>query len=228
MRYIKDKEELVMKKLICLFVIVVMSAIGVSAYPDSLWMNQDGETPGSLFTDQKASKIGDIITVLVVDQATATQTATGSRDRSSSISGEVKSWSTPALYDKNNIFSGIHTIVQNGANKPIWELESANEFSGSGKYAGNYSIRGQITTRVREVLPNKNMIVEGTSEVFVNAEKNTVTISGIVRPEDVTVNNTVLSTKLADAKVRMVGNGPVNDKTKRGVLETVMDWLWPF
>jgi flagellar L-ring protein FlgH len=72
------------------------------------------------------------------------------------------------------------------------------------------------------------MIVEGSSEVVVNSEKNTIAISGIVRPQDINANNTVLSTQLADAKVRMLGKGPLADKTKRGVFETILDWVWPF
>lgn len=219
-----------MKKIFVSIGMITVCVMGFGyAWADSLWMPAENTVAGSLFADHKASRIGDIITVLIVESSTVSQKTSSSRNRDSSISGEVKNWSMPRL-DKYslNLNPDITTKKADTANLPIWEVENSNKFSGGGTFSGNYTIRGQITTRIVEVLANRNLVVEGTSEVLINKEKNTVAVSGIVRPEDVTTNNTVLSTQLADAKVQVVGKGPLNDKTGRGVLETVLDWIWPF
>jgi flagellar L-ring protein precursor FlgH len=192
-------------------------------------MPAENTSTGSMFADHKATKIGDIITVLIVETATVSQKASSSRERDSNIKGEVKDWSMPRL-DKYslNLNPDITTRVSNPDSLPKWEIDTANKFSGGGTFSGNYTIRGQITTRIVEVLANKNLVLEGTSEVLINKEKNTIAVSGIVRPEDVSTNNTVMSTQLADAKVQIVGKGPLNDKTNRGLLEKLLDFVWPF
>lgn len=202
-------------------IVLLILLSSTTAFADSLWVAQETGQVESLYSDHKAAKVGDIVTVLIIEAATASQKAVSARDRKSSIAGEVKDWSTIDFYH------GPRTKIA-GANKPIWEIETANKFSGGGSYSGNYNIRGQISTRIVEVLPNKNMVIEGSSEVLINRERNTIVISGIVRPQDITVNNTVLSTQVADAKIRIVGKGPLHDKTGRGLLETLLDWFWPF
>ncbi len=200
-------------------IVVTMNTAGLC---DSLWTNEEGGTPDALSSDHRANKIGDIITVLIVESSSVSQKATSSRDRQSSINLEVKNWTQPEFYH------GLRTKIDRTTNLPIYEVEGASKFSGGGTYTGAYNIRAQITTKVIEVLPNKSLVVEGSSEVMVNAERNTVAISGIVRPQDIGPNNTVLSTQLADAKVRLIGKGPLADKTKRGVFERILDWIWPF
>lgn len=201
--------------------IVIMLFMAPSLiFADSLWNNKDA--PGqSLFSDQKAAKVGDTITVLIVENTVVSQKASSARDRKSSIDGEVKNWAMP-------IFSNDELKTKVADKKPIWKVENTNKFSGGGSYSGNFNIRSQITTCVIEVLPNNNLIIEGTSEVLINKEKNTIAVSGIVRPQDIGPANTILSTQLADAKVRILGKGPLHDKTGRGIVETLLDWLWPF
>lgn len=220
-----------MKKIYVSMCVIAVCCMGIfgSVWADSLWAPAENTVANSLFADHKASRIGDIITILIVESSTVSQKTTTSRNRDSTISGEVKNWSMPRL-DKYslNLNPDITTKKANSDNLPIWEIENSNKFSGGGTFAGNYTVRGQITTRIIEVLANKNLVVEGTSEVLINKEKNTVAVSGIVRPEDVTTSNTVLSTQLADAKVQIVGKGPLNDKTGRGLLERLLDVVWPF
>lgn len=203
-----------------LAVLVLLSAR--SGYCDSLWSTQDGGTPDALVTDHRAGKVGDIITVLIVESSSVNQKAASSRSRQSSINLEVKNWTQPRFYH------GLRTKVDRTTNMPIYEMQGAAKYSGGGTYTGAYDIQTQVTTKIIEVLPNKNMVIEGAAEVMVNAEKNTVAVSGIIRPQDISPNNTILSTQVADAKVRLIGKGPLQDKTKRGVFETILDWVWPF
>jgi flagellar L-ring protein FlgH len=193
-----------------------------AGYCDSLWTTQEGTAPDALVMDHRAGKVGDVITVLIVESSTVSQKATSSRDRQSAINLEVKNWSQPVFHH------GIGTKIDRTTNMPIYEVAGTGSYSGGGAYTGAYNIRAQVTTKIIEVLPNKNLVVEGSSEVLVNSERNTVAVSGIIRPQDIGPNNTVLSTQLADAKVRLIGKGPISDKTRRGIFETILDWIWPF
>jgi len=192
------------------------------ARADSLWKaGQKSNNNESLYVDQKAHRIGDIITVLIVESSSVSQNTSSSTSRESNIEGEVKDWFNL------NLAHGLHTSDNSGT-LPKWEIDASNEFSGGGSYKGNYNVQSQLTTRVTDVLPNGNLVIEGESQVKNNEELNTVAISGIVRPQDVGTDNTILSTLVADKKVYVKGKGPLSDKTKRGVLGSLLDWVWPF
>ncbi len=202
---------------------VLMLSCGIGpVYAGSLWnAAQATNKVESLYVDQKAHRIGDIITVLIVESAVVSQKASSSTSRDSNIKGEVKDWFNL------NFHHGPQTSSNTGS-LPKWEIDTANEFSGGGSYSGNYTVESEVTTRVVDVLPNGNLVIEGESVVKNNEELNTVAISGIVRPQDVGTDNTVLSTLVADKKVYVKGKGPLNDKTKRGLLGSLLDWVWPF
>lgn len=192
------------------------------AHADSLWtQGQPSDSNPSLYRDDRASQIGDIITVLIVEQAAMTQQATSNTTRDSNIKGEVKNW-------VNLQFKGIKVDTEQAGVLPKWEIDTQNEFEGTGSYKGDYAVTGTITTRVIDILTNGDLVIEGQSLVKNNEEENTIALSGIVRPQDIGPNNTILSTQVADKRIHVVGKGPINDKTKRGILGRLLDWVWPF
>ena len=85
-----------------------------------------------------------------------------------------------------------------------------------------------MTAIVREVLPNGNLIIQGTRAVAVNHEEQYITITGVIRPEDVNRDNVVLSTQVADANISIGGTGVVADKQRSGWGTWIFDFLWPF
>ena len=89
---------------------------------------------------------------------------------------------------------------------------------------GNFS--GNIAVTVVEVQPNGNMVVEGTQSIWQNKDEHKITLRGIVRRDDVTYENTVLSTKVADATVRFDGKGPLNAKQRQGILTQILNILF--
>ena len=210
-----------MKKSMMIF-IGLMVVINL-AYADSLWKQaQFADANTSLYRDDRASQIGDIITVLIVEQAAMTQQATSNTSRDSNIKGEVKDW-------VGLQFKGVKVDTDPATGiLPKWEIDTTNEFKGSGTYKGDYAVTGTITTRVIDILTNGDLVIEGKSMVKNNEEENIIALSGIVRPQDIGPNNTVLSTQVADKTIHVVGRGPINDKTKRGVLGKFLDWFWPF
>ena len=85
-----------------------------------------------------------------------------------------------------------------------------------------------MTAQVVDVLPNGNLIIEGNREVRVNAENQMITLTGMVRPRDITADNVIQSTYIADARIAYSGTGVLNDRQRPGWFTRVMDKVWPF
>ena len=83
----------------------------------------------------------------------------------------------------------------------------------------------QLQVLFKNVLPNGNLLIEGKRSIFINDEKKNIVITGIVRPEDISTDNTVSSSYVADAQITYEGFGPLTDKTKPGFLSRVLDWI---
>ena len=99
----------------------------------------------------------------------------------------------------------------------------------AGEHEGNIDrtqrVTGQIPARVVKVLDNGNMVLEGRRSVVVNNETQVITLSGVIRPEDVTSTNTVLSSQVADAEIQMEGRGVLAEAQRPGILFRFLDWL---
>ncbi|MGV8056617.1 MAG: flagellar basal body L-ring protein FlgH [Smithellaceae bacterium] len=105
---------------------------------------------------------------------------------------------------------------------------SKNALKGSGDTSRNSTLEARISASVLKVFDNGNMLIEGKRKLTVNAEDQYIIISGIVRPDDITAENTVASQYIADARIVYTGDGVVNDKMRPGWLTRVVDWVWPF
>ena len=180
----------------------------------SLWPADDHVF---LYGDKKALRVGDIITVRIVENAQAINTADTDLSRSSSANA---SFST---FFGNKKFLNLFKLGED-----LLTTSSENNHQGSGSTTRSGQLNATMTAVVREVLPNGNLIVEGTREVLVNYEKQFITLTGIVRPLDVDRNNVVLSTHLADASITIGGLGVVADKQRSGWGTWIFDFVWPF
>jgi flagellar L-ring protein precursor FlgH len=198
----------------------------------SLWQGEMAVT-SSLFTDRKARQINDIITVVISEQSTATRTATTTTGRQTTVDGKVDNWLT--IDNLRNLLRGIvskgndvKADQPNASNLPLWKLSAKHDFSGTGNTLRNDRFEAKITCLVKEILPNNNLVIQGQQSVTVNAEDQTIVLTGIVRPEDVTASNIVYSYNVADAKIQYAGKGPLGDKQRRGFFEFIGDVFWPF
>ena len=108
------------------------------------------------------------------------------------------------------------------------KYNSGNTFDGGGTINNSEQIVAQVTVRVIDVLPNGNMLIEGTRETAFSGEKQNVVLHGIVRPDDVTANNTVFSYNVADAKIQIVSKGTIADSQRKGWFTKIWDKLSPF
>jgi flagellar L-ring protein FlgH len=184
----------------------------------SLWTDQSDF--GDLFTNPKARRIGDIVTIRIVESSSATNKASTQTGRSSSVSAGVDNF-----FGLENKYSASSPFF-NPFGKVGGGLESGFDGSGTTKRSGD--LTATITARVVDIMPNGNLIVMGSREVMVNREKQQITLSGIVRPRDISAENEVLSNYIADAKIAYNGSGVINDRQRPGWLARVIDVIWPF
>ena len=172
----------------------------------SLW--SDGSSSSLFFQDAKASHIGDTVTVKIVENAKGTKDAKTKTGRSSKIDAKVGTGLTASI--------------------PALSGEFSNEADGSGTTSRSGELTADLTAVVTVVFPNGNMVIEGRREVYINNEKEYISLSGIIRPADIGAKNTVLSTVIADARIEYSGKGNLSDKQGPGWLVRVIDWIWPF
>ena len=184
----------------------------------SLW--QDNGPLSELFIDTKARRVGDIVTIKIVESSSATNKASTNTGRKSSLSGGVDSFfNMEKRYPSTHPFFNPFAKVQGG-------LES--DFDGSGTTKRSGDLTAFITTKVIEVLPNGNLKIEGNREVKVNNEKQLIVLSGMIRPRDISPGNIILSTYVADAKIEYSGSGVINDRQRPGWMARIFDIVWPF
>jgi len=110
----------------------------------------------------------------------------------------------------------------------LFSASLSTAFDGKGSSDRDGHVKAYITAVVEKVLFNGNLYISGQREVRVNNETQYITLSGVVRPKDITSSNEVSSTYVADARITYSGSGPVADKQRPGWLGRVVDYVWPF
>ena len=189
-------------KTLALFVTLIASAASVGATQPYLDLARG--TGG--IANQKAFEVGDIVTVLVVETASASTTAKTDANSKSEVSGG------PGLGILNQITD--------------WGLETETKFKGDGKSSRTGALNTQMSTRVVEQLPNGNLRLQGERVVEINGERQIITLTGIVRPRDVRADNTIESTLIADAQISYSGSGAVTDAHSPGLITRIANFLF--
>jgi flagellar L-ring protein precursor FlgH len=161
----------------------------------------------SMFADRKARRPGDLVTVIIVEQAQARQTAATSTGKDSEVS----------VGPGGGVLADLI---------PLLRLGGGDSFSADGSTTRGGSLTAKITTRVVESYSNNTMRIEGRQKIVINGEEQEIVLTGLVRTEDVAPDNTVLSTFVADAEISFVGTGMVADKNKPGLLTRLLNWLF--
>lgn len=175
-----------------------------------------------LFQDLRASKVGDLVTVNIVETSKANKKADTKSSRQSSIDAGITNMMG---YETKLKKFGIKPAF---SNTNMFNADMQNSFNGSGETSRDESMTASITARVIDVMPDGNLLIRGTREVRVNNETQFITLSGLIRPSDISPDNTVLSSYIADAKIAYTGRGPVSDKQRPGWLMRAVDFIWPF
>jgi flagellar L-ring protein precursor FlgH len=205
-----------------------MSDHSSSSSANSLWA--DGE---NLFSDIKARRVNDLVTILIVENLSGSGTADTTTTRDSSVDLELAEFLGMAkdfgIQDRS-LLHHLYNIGESDATKfnPSIKGSGKSDFKGEGDTNREGALNATITAKVVEVMPNGNLVLESRKELTINNETQILVLRGIARGEDITSANTLISTKLADAQVYYVGDGVIQEKQSPGWLVRISDHLWPF
>ncbi len=159
----------------------------------------------ALTADPRAARVGDLLTVLVYENSSASSSTDTSSDKSAGVQAEISSHNTGRR--------------QGG------QLALGDDFAGRGRVQRAGRLNAQLSMRVLEVGGNGDLVVAGQQIIDINGERNEIRISGRVRRADIAENNTVLSTRIADARIDYVGEGYLSDRARPGLVTKVLTWL---
>lgn len=168
----------------------------------SLW----GDGARNMFTDRKASQVGDLLTILISENATTSTTKSTSNSKSGS--------------QNINAGTGVFRFLMAAG------ASGSDNFKANGNATDTNTATGTVTVTVTEVMENGNFVVEGTQSIWNNKNEHKITLRGIVRPEDITFKNTIPSSKVADATLKFDGKGPLNAKQRQGILTQIFNILF--
>lgn len=176
-----------------------------------------------LFQDSKARRVGDILTIVLTEQTNASKSASTSTDKSTDVT-----IAAPNILGRTPAFKPLG--LANSADPIDFSvgLESDQEFEGTGDSSLSNALSGRITVTVAQVLSNGYLVVRGEKRLTINHGNEYVKISGIIRPQDILPDNSVLSTYVADARISYTGDGSVHEATQPGVLARILNKFWPF
>ena len=194
---------------------------------------REGAPGASLFSDLRARGVNDIVTIIISEQSASSRSATTKTSQDTSRTAGVNQF--PTVFDPiaRRFVQPLTSPILGNSQSPSeaaqqrFNLDMANNASHEGK--GNIDrtdkVTGQIAARVMRVLDNGNLLIEGRRAVLVNDDTQVITISGVIRPQDVTASNTILSSQIADAEIEMVGRGVTAEAQNPGFFYRILDWL---
>ena len=176
------------------------------------WTLPGRAQPGSLFADPKASRIGDALTVVITENASASNRTATSTDKSNKLN--------------------IGSTVPGGGNIldfiPLHSLKSnaQNRFQGKASTTRSANLSARVTVNVTGVKPNGDLVVEGVRTLKINGETEAIYLSGSVNPAFISRQNTVSSTNIADLRMEYTGRGAVTQGTRPGVIVRFLNWIF--
>ncbi len=179
------------------------------------------EQTTDLYKDSRASRVGDILLVEIVESSSGKNDASTTAERESSVEGGIsglfgfEKW----LAGKNSNFT---------PSKKSLTVDLTNDFEGTGDTSRNSRVSATISARVIEVTMEGNLLIQGYRETRVNNETQFIILSGLVRPRDITADNSIKSTHIANARIEYSGSGIISEKQQPGWLARSVDVLWPF
>src|SRR4030065_1973669 len=181
-----------MKYLLALAVFILTAGVdqAIAENDGSLW--SENRPQSFLFSDSKAGRVGDVVTVRIVESSKGNKKASTKTAKDSSLSTSISA------------FFGMSSDKLSQASVGA---ETSEKHDGAGSTSRSSELTAVITAGVIDVMPNGNLVIDGRREGVVNNETQLLSVTGTVRPEDIGPNNTVLSSYIADAKITYTGKG---------------------
>lgn len=182
---------------------------------NSLW--QQGSR--AFFRDQRAARVGDIlrVNVAIADQAKLDNKTDNQRDTEESVAA-------PQVFGLENPITDLTRADPNS----WFSLNGGSSTNSTGKIDRKETINTQVAALITQVLPNGNMVIEGSQEILVNYEIREVSVKGVIRPQDINSDNTIESTQIAQARIVYSGRGQISDKGQPRWGYQVIEAISPF
>jgi flagellar L-ring protein precursor FlgH len=168
----------------------------------------------SLFADHKAAQVGDAVTILIVESSSAVNGAETSTSRDSKLGAS-------AGFQNNRIFRELpygESVSVSGT--------TANGFKGTGSTSNKGSVQAKLSAKIVEIDDNGNLRIEGTRNILINKEEQIIKVSGTIRPQDISPDNTIYSYNISDAVISYKGEGAVSSVQGPGWFTKFLHWLF--
>jgi flagellar L-ring protein precursor FlgH len=182
----------------------------------SLWQ----ESSRSLVADFRAAHVGDLVMVVIDESPNAKGDAETKLDRTSTMS-----LGAPQLFGFAQAIQKAHPDLNM---QDVFDVMSKTNFDGSGETTRSSRVQAAMAVRVKKQLPNGDLFVEGTKVLMVNEEELHIYVSGVIRPEDISQDNSVRSSVVADAEIEFVGRGVLTENQSQGWLTRFLGAINPF
>jgi flagellar L-ring protein precursor FlgH len=186
------------------------------AAAESLWQQGSAQ---NMVGDKRAAGLGDILSILVQESSTA------SKDNSTKTS---KKTALDAKIDSFFYSPGASGLLTQKGQLPALKFSSSHDFDGGGTINNSEKIVARIAVRVVDVLPNQSLVIEGKRQTSFGGETQDIVLRGVVRPADISANNTVFSYNVADATIKFTGKGSVSETQRKGWFTRVWEKVTPF
>jgi len=175
---------------------------------------------GGYLQDTRAVRVGDVVVIRIDEAANASGGASTNlkRDGDGTTGASAMLGLVPAL---KKAYPSMDT-------DKLVEFATKNNFAGSGDTARKGQLSGNLAVRIAREMPNGDLFLEGTKVVLINNEEYHLYVSGLVRPTDISPDNSVISTRVADAQIEFTGRGDVADQQRKGWLIRALDSMNPF
>src|SRR5262245_32102118 len=188
----------------------------ISVQAQSLWKT---ESSRSMLSDKRAAAIGDLLTILVQENNSASKDNITQTSKKSSIDAAIEAF----FYSPD-----ASKLLTHNGKLPAVKMAGTQDFAGAGKINNNEKVTARIAVRVVDVLPNRNLVIEGSKPIAFSGELQDAVLRGVVRVEDITANNTVFSYNIADATIRYISKGTVTDNQRKGWFTKIWEKVTPF
>ncbi len=202
-----------MRYLIFSMIIVLGLLVPLPSSATSLF-DEDG---CDLITCDRAAQIGDLVTILISETTSATNRASTETDKSLNTDGQIS---------VKGFLQWIADLPETIA--PIEDLTFTPKetFQGDGRVSTAGTFTTQVTATVVDILPNGNLVIEGLRSITIAKDSAELTIRGVIRPDDVTIDNTILSSQIADMEVLYQGEGIIADRQHDGILSRIFNFFF--
>ncbi|MDP2078562.1 MAG: flagellar basal body L-ring protein FlgH [Sulfuricurvum sp.] len=183
-----------------------------------------GQGNSPLFSDQKAMRVNDIVTVVISETATSSNRAVKALAEADTVGLNGGAFTNAGTNSAiNSAASKLNGLANIG-----FSAGSSSEYAGSGTATKNASFTTTVSARVVKVMVNGNYFIVGRREIMVDDQKQIMQLSGVIRPYDIDQNNQISSAKISDAKIMYANEGDIDRSVNQGWASKMIQSVWPF